>query len=211
MLSICALTVLTAFLIGSRRECVAQKYRRSKCFLILAYTSSAQHDFDELMNRYLNQHSKINKAASTHEKDLYTKRHLQGSFGGMILSQIDPEAILRHKIKRLGEGAAQNTVLNELGMLINALNIARCSWKWTRDNPFSGLKLELQANHVDRLLTRQEEQSLLGAAEGKLNGQLPEIILLDLHTGLSQEEILSLNWSRIDLFRKSLTRFERRQ
>ncbi|HAM52213.1 MAG TPA: site-specific integrase [Nitrospiraceae bacterium] len=164
-----------------------------------------QHNFDELMERYLDEHSKINKAVSTHEKDLYMKEHLKTFFEGKTLDQIDSDAILLYKNKRLREGAAQNTVLNELGMLRNALNIARHVWKWIKENPFSGLTLNLQANDVDRWLTKEEEEKLLEAAQGKLNGQLPDIILLDLHTGLSQEEILKLKWSQIDLSRKTLT------
>jgi integrase len=171
----------------------------------LDINTARQHDFDELIERYLNEHSKINKAASTYEKDLYMKVHLRVFFSGKTLDRIDSDSILLYKNKRLGEGAAQNTVLNELGMLRNALNIARCAWKWTKENPFSGLPLGLQANHVDRWLTKDEEQNLLKAAEGKLNGQLPDIILLDLHTGLSQEEIVNLKWNQIDLFRKTLT------
>src|SRR5208283_4927267 len=154
--------------------------------------------------RYLNEHSKVNKAVSTHEKDLYMTKHLKTFFEGKTLDQISPDSILLYKNKRLAEGAAQNTVLNELGMLRNALNLAQNVWKWIKENPFLGLKLGLKANEIDRWLTKEEEEKLLKAADGKLNGQLPDIILLDLHTGLSQEEILNLKWSQIDLFRKTL-------
>lgn len=170
----------------------------------LDINTAKQHTFDEFVERYLNEHSKVNKAASTHEKDLYMKEHLNIFFEGKTLDQIDRDSILLYKNKRLGEGAAQNTVLNELGMLRNALGIAQNVWKWTKENPFAGLKLGLQANEVDRWLTKEEEEKLLHSAQGRLDGQLPDIILLDLHTGLSQEEILNLKWSQLDLFRKTL-------
>jgi integrase len=100
---------------------------------------------------------------------------------------------------------AQNTILNELGMLRNSLNIALHVWHWIRHNPFSGLKLGLKANFIDRWLTDEEEQKLLEQAAGKVYGQLPDIILLDLHTGLSQEELLNLKLAQIDFLRRTLT------
>jgi integrase len=41
--------------------------------------------------------------------------------------------------------------------------------------------------------------------EGRLNGQLKDIIILALNTGMSQEEILKLQWQNVDLFRKTIT------
>jgi len=100
----------------------------------------------ELMDKYLSEHSLINKAKSTYQKDLSM-----------------------------------------------------------RENPFAGLTLGLAANSIDRWLTAEEEGKLLEAAKGRVFGQLPDIILLDLHTGLSQEEILDLKKSQIDFMRKTLT------
>lgn len=163
------------------------------------------HDFDELMERYLEEHSKKNKAPSTYEKDLGMKVKLEEVFKGMTLDKITAEAIVDYKNKRLDEGYAQSTIKNELGMLRNALRKAKQIWKWTKENPFEGLELGLKANMVDRWLTEDEEKLLLECAGGRLNDQLSDIILLDLQTGLSQEEILSLKLSQIDFKRKSLT------
>ncbi len=113
--------------------------------------------------------------------------------------------ILSYKNKRLEQGAAQNTILNELGMLRNALNKAKHIWHWIRHNPFSDLQLGLKANFIDRWLTEEEEQLLLEKAAGRVYGQLPDIILLDLHTGLSQEELLNLKLTQIDFSRRTLT------
>ena len=40
--------------------------------------------------------------------------------------------------------------------------------------------------------------------EAKLHCDLTDLVILDLNTGLSQEEILTLKWSQIDFFRKTL-------
>lgn len=178
------------------------------------------HNLDELMERYLNEHSKPNKAKSTYDKDRAMKETLRINFAKVMdpditeeeledfslsLEKITPELILSYKNKRIEQGAAQNTILNELGMLRNSLNIATGIWHWIRHNPFSDLKLGLKANFIDRWLTDEEEQLLLEKAEGKVFGQLPDIILLDLHTGLSQEELLNLKLTQIDFARRTLT------
>jgi integrase len=57
---------------------------------------------------------------------------------------------------------------------------------------------------VDRWLTAEEEKSLLQAAEGKMRGQLREVIVVGLNTGMSLEELINLKWQNIDLFRRTL-------
>ena len=171
----------------------------------LEINNARYHDFDELMQKYLAEHSKVNKAESTYSKDVSMKKHLEKDFQCMTLDRITSEAIVSYKNKRLAEGAAQSTVKNELGMLNNAFNIAQHTWKWMRDNPFTGLKLGLKANTIDRWLTAEEEKLLLKSAENKLYGMLPDIIVLDVNVGLSQEEILKLKWGQIDFSRKTLT------
>lgn len=66
----------------------------------------------------------------------------------------------------------------------------------------------------DRWLTEEEQERLLKAcviyAIGKENFQIPhywlqEIVLFDLNTGMRMDEILSLEWPHVDLFRKTVT------
>jgi integrase len=46
---------------------------------------------------------------------------------------------------------------------------------------------------------------LLSKTEGKLYGNLKDITILDLHTDLSQEEILKLQWTQVYFKRATLT------
>ena len=56
-------------------------------------------------------------------------------------------------------------------------------------------------NERDRWLTVDEEMSLLE----KSPEWLRDIILFNLHTGLRQDELLSLTWDRVDdMFRKTI-------
>jgi integrase len=131
--------------------------------------------------------------------------HLREIFGGRTISQITPESIIDYKIKRKGEKAADSTVLKETGLLSNAFNTAIKGWRWCKDNPVSQVRLGLKAGKIDRWLTTKEEKKLLEASEGKMKGQLTDIIIIGLNTGLSQEEIINLRWKQIDMFRRTLT------
>jgi integrase len=79
-------------------------------------------------------------------------------------------------------------------------------WEWVSANPASKISFkELKARTVDRWLAYGEEKKLLEEVEGKLYGQLKDIVVLALNTGMSQEELLKLQWQKVDLFRKTIT------
>lgn len=165
-----------------------------------------RHAFDDMMKRYLNQYSKINKSKSTYSKDKgMLEKHLKPHFTGMSLQEISSTEIINYKNSRLEKGAAQSSVRNELGILRNAFNIALREFGWKIENPFDRLQLKLKPGARNRWLTYEEEQRLLSKAEGKLYGNLKDIVILNLHTGLSQEEILKLQWTQIDFKRATLT------
>jgi len=65
----------------------------------------------------------------------------------------------------------------------------------------------------DRLLTEEEQERLLNVCVEKENVQSPpywlqEIVLFGLYTGMRMNEILSLEWMHVDLFRKTVTVME---
>ncbi len=165
-----------------------------------------EYAFDELMEKYLADYSKINKAESTYDKDKgMIENHLKPFFGGTTIHGITAAEIIAYKNLRLAAGAAQSSVRNELALLRNSFNVALQEWNWTIKNPFNEIKLRLKPGSRDRWLTAEEESKLFEKTEGKLQGNLTDIVLLDLHTGLSQEEVLNLQWPQIDFPRKTLT------
>lgn len=166
---------------------------------------SRKRTFDEMMVKYLEEHSKVHKAISSYKKDKDLLAHLNGTFSGLSLNQITPRLLNEYKTMRLAEKAAPATVRNELRLLSNAFNISIRQWEWCKENPVSKISFkDLKARTIDRWLTGEEERRLMAVAEGKLHGQLPDIITVALHSGMSQEEILNLQWSKIDLFRRIL-------
>jgi site-specific recombinase XerD len=162
--------------------------------------------FDQMMSKYMAEHSRMHKAESSYRKDLSMLTHLNHTFSGLTLNRITPTLITDYKTGRFSEGASPASIRNELRMLGHAFNIALKQWEWVKENPVSKVSFkELKAGSVDRWLTGDEERELMKAVKGKLDGQLEDIIIVALHTGMSQEEILKLRRSDIDLKRKTLT------
>lgn len=85
-------------------------------------------------------------------------------------------------------------------MLSKAFNLAVKEWEWVKDNPVSKVPKERENNERDRWLTEDEEKKLLESSPLWLK----EIITFNLHTGLRIGELLSLEWNRVNLFRKTI-------
>ncbi len=153
--------------------------------------------FDELKERYMAEHSRINKAPKTAIRDEGAFKCLSKVFGELVLSDITSGRISDYKSQRIKDGVKSATILRELAILRHAINLA-IQWEWMEANPFSKIKLIQPNNKVERWITLEEEKLLLDSSTPWLR----EIIILAINTGMRQDEILSLQWSQIDLFRR---------
>ncbi|MCR4344948.1 MAG: site-specific integrase [Candidatus Scalindua sp.] len=113
---------------------------------------------------------------------------------------ISTKKISRYKVVRNEAGAKPATINRELAMLSKAFNLAVREWEWLNENPVSKVPKEKENNKRDRWLTQEEENRLLGFSPEWLSG----IIIFALNTGLRQDELLSLEWSRVSLIRKTI-------
>jgi integrase len=162
--------------------------------------------FAEMMERYMTEHSARNKAPGSHIRDKSLSDHLVGHFGELTLAEITPSKISEYKTKRRGEGASPRTLNYELALMSHAFNLAIKEWEWVRENPVSRVAKEKVNNQIERWLTLEEQKNLLD----KSPQWLQEIILFAVNTGLRQSEILDLEWSRVDLTRKTITILEQK-
>lgn len=156
--------------------------------------------FEELRERYMTEHSKINKTATTQVRDGSAFKRLSGFFEGLMLMEITPAKISDYKSLRIKAGVKPSTISRELEVLRHALNLA-IQWEWIETSPFSKIKLDRPKNEIERWITPEEEKRLLDSS----TPQLKEIIIFALNTGMRQDEILSLQWSQVDLFRRNVT------
>lgn len=155
--------------------------------------------FPGMMEKFMREHApkvSINTQCSYSA----SKKHLSIHFGDSKLSAITPKMIYDYKVLRYSEAAKPATINRELAMLSKAFNLAVKEWEWIRDNPVSKVPKEKENNERDRWLSEDEEKRLLENSPQWLK----DIIVFDLHTGLRQGELLSLQWGRVNLFRKTI-------
>jgi len=155
--------------------------------------------FKDLMDKFLKVHAP--KVSANMQKSYRTSlKHLDSFFGKSNLLSITPRNISKYKMLRNDEGAAPATINRELAMLSKAFSLAVKEWQWLKDNPVLKVPKEKEDNKRDRWLSDDEEASLLEHSPEWLR----DIILFNLHTGLRQDELLSLTWDRVDMVRKTI-------
>jgi integrase len=161
------------------------------------------HTFDEMMEKYLREHSAINKAPTSHENDKCYVRHLSKVFSGLTLDKITPKLINEYKNRRITKGISLSTLKKELICLSHALKFAMKEWEWISMNPMQRVKIPNTNNQIDRWLTYEEQDRLLQACYDRQ--WLRDITIFAVNTGMRQGEIRNLSWQDVDLFRKTAT------
>jgi site-specific recombinase XerD len=151
----------------------------------------------ELIARYCQDRLKA-KAINTIERDKTLKSHIENHFGNYKIADVTPEMVSGYRQKRYAEGKSIATVNRELAFLRNAYNVAIESYEWCFKNPVSKIKFDKENNERDKWLTPEQEERLLS----NLSGRYRDIVKLVINTGLRLMELLTLNHSNVDLFRK---------
>ncbi len=157
------------------------------------------HTFQEMMERYMEEHSRPKKASS--ERDEASLKRLSPFFGSRLMAEITPQQINQYKNERRLAGASFSCINRELALMKHAFNLAWKEWEWVIDNPVLRVSMEKEPPSRDRWLTREEQKELLSVSPKWLR----ELILFAVETGLRRGEQLNLKWKNIDLNNKVLT------
>lgn len=155
--------------------------------------------FKDMMEKFMKEHAP-KRTISMQRSYFASLKRLSPYFGDSKLSVITPKMISNYKVLRYSKEVKPSTINKELAMLSKAFNLAVKEWEWLKENPVSKVKKERENNQRDRWLTGDEEKRLLENSSKKLR----DIIIFDLHTGLRQDELLSLQWARVDILRKTI-------
>jgi len=118
----------------------------------------------------------------------------------ILIPHIVPSLIADYKEKRIHQGIGPGSINNELNFLSHLFKIAIREWGWVKENPVKSISREKVLPRC-RWLTEEEEKKLLDASPQWLR----ELVIFADQTGLREEEILSLQWSEVDLIRNTIT------
>ena len=155
--------------------------------------------FKELTEKYESEHVSQKRSAIQYKGYIKSLRSFFDE--GCLLSEITPSMVNEFKMKRRIDGVGPASINRELAVLKNAFNKAIKEWGWVRENPVTKIPLEKEPPGRVRYLTDEEFERLLeGCPEW-----LRPIVLTARHTGLRRENILSLKWYQVDLFRRVIT------
>jgi len=167
----------------------------------------------ELLDKYLKEHSTPNKAASTVKNDTAMVKEMKEFFGNVLLQDVTPSLISAYKTKCREKELAPATINHRRTLLRHAFNLAIKEWQWCQKNPVERVSRERVSNSRDRWLTLEEEKKLLEYCvlhptrkDNTIEAtyRLQEVVIFALNTGMRQDEILSLRWPNVDLFRKTV-------
>ena len=161
----------------------------------------SKETFKEMMEKYMDEHSKPNKASW--DRDERSLAHLLPFFQDHVVTEVKPKMINQYKTMRRKEGASTCSVNRELALMKHAYTLAIKEWEWARENPVKMVKMEKEPPSRDRWLNYEEEKSLLAVSPQWLT----EIITFAVETGCRKNEILSLIWRDVNLTKKVVTIF----
>lgn len=156
--------------------------------------------FEDVVGIYL--------AAKSHrskQRDLYSLKRLQPYFGGRKMMSLRRADVRRYVIDRQAEGVLESTIQRELRFFSAAINFVRIEHdRPDLPNPVVRLGLGVASSRV-RWISKQEADALIVAA-GRFarRPHLQNFVKLALHTGCRKNELLKLEWSRIDFERRVL-------
>jgi integrase len=133
---------------------------------------------------------------ATHEADKAKLRWLQQFLRGKLLCEID-----RELISRIGQTKAQeaspSTANRNLALIRAILRKACHEWEWIERIP--KIRLYPEPKRRIRWLTPEQVKTLLS----ELKPHQQDLVLFALSTGLRQSNVLNLEWSQVDLERKT--------
>lgn len=185
---------------SSRRDAEKLYALRKSEILRGIYKQPVKMALGEFGDRYM-EHAKTNKRSWLRDEQMLG--NLYEYFGKeRQLTELTPVGIEGYKGRRRTE-VSGSTVNRELALLKRMFNLAITWDLFLGANPVRKVKFFREFNTGLRVVSREEEKSLVQNA----SPYLQDLIRFALNTGLRIGEIFSLRWSNADLKRGILTVF----
>jgi integrase len=161
--------------------------------------------FYDFAKEYL-QWSKVNKKASTYNREICIMRGLDKEFEGKTIQEITAWQIEKWKSKRK-ETLVAGSVNRELTLLKHIFSKA-IEWGKLKESPAKGVKRFKGETKRVRFLMPDEIQKLLSNCGDLLEGNLKPIVTIAVHTGMRKGELLGLEWDRVNFEQGIISLFD---
>ena len=185
---------------SSRRDAEKLYALRKSEILRGIYKQPVKMTLGEFGERYM-EHAKANKRSWLRDEQMLA--NLLEYFGKeRQLADVTPVEIEGYKVSRRAE-VSGSTVNRELALLKRMFNLAITWDLFLNANPVRKVKFFREFNTGLRVVSPEEEKSLLENA----SPYLQDLIRFALNTGLRVGEVFSLPWSNVDLKKGILTVF----
>ncbi len=186
----------------NRKEAEALEAKfRLEAYKVAKWGEQPVRAYDEMMLLYL----EATKSKRSHQRDLDAAKHLTSFFRGRSMGELKGSAIWAYQQYRLEQISSKGpikpaTVNRETALLSSAISHARNELDWDIPNPVIGRALA-EPEGRDRHLSFAQLTTLIGIARAKYP-YLADFIELATQTGCRKQEILGLEWERVDLTRE---------
>ena len=151
-----------------------------------------RYRWEQAVTRWLTERAHL----SSIEDDKMHLRWLQNHLGGKFLDDIDVDVVSNVAARRKAEGVSNATVNRALAAVRAILRCAERKWGWLKGAP--AVQLLPEPKRRVRWLTLAEVQQLIA----QLPEHLAEIVRFSLVTGLRKDNVVSLEWSQVDMQRR---------
>jgi len=150
--------------------------------------------FKDFVPEYLQKHA-LNKRSL--RDYISISRKLIDFLGEYYLDQITMYLVETYRSTRFGKVGSY--MLNREITILKGICTKAIEWGFLFKNPVKGVKLEKEKPRL-RFLSESERVSLIESCSKERKAPyLRSMVVIDLHTGLRKEELLSLKWKAVDL------------
>ncbi|WP_248845127.1 MULTISPECIES: tyrosine-type recombinase/integrase [Burkholderia] len=150
----------------------------------------------------------LEKKHRSKERDQYSLKRLQPHFSGRDLRKLKRGDVRRYVSARLADGVCESTVKRELRLLSAAINFVRTEHDYPElANPVQSLGLDGGESRVRWISRSEAVELILAAGAAARQPHLRNFVRLALSTGCRKNELLALEWHRVD-FERSHFRLE---
>ncbi len=170
--------------------------------VFVSTTEAEQTTLEELFKRY---EEEVLPSKKSHRRVKSSIKVINEYLGLYTLSKLTPKVISAYRNERLKD-VTGDTVRKDLLLISRTLKHAQQEWEiyLPRGNPVTSIKIPNQAKGRERRLQPGEEIKLIKEAK-EYGGELENIIILALETGMRRGEISELRWKDINLKKRTAT------